>query len=90
MSTTNSKRVNWRTCAKHGDENPHVWGCPECVRELREENKRLRGLLAEAADCVADWGAYASDYFQRKHDLAADIKRFRKASLMPPNASSAP
>ncbi|HET7675660.1 MAG TPA: hypothetical protein VFL54_09085 [Gammaproteobacteria bacterium] len=38
-------RVNWRTCVTHGDENPHVWGCPECLRELREENRRLRAAM---------------------------------------------
>lgn len=32
----------WRTCRTHGDEMPNVWGCPECLRELREERRRLR------------------------------------------------
>jgi hypothetical protein len=30
--------------------------------------------LREAAEVVADWGAYADDYFKNKHNLQADIK----------------
>ena len=30
----------WWTCATHGDAMPHnAWGCPECVREQREQIK---------------------------------------------------
>lgn len=45
---------NWKTCQKHGDENPNVWGCPECLRELREENARLRAVLSEYAN-IYNW-----------------------------------
>ena len=41
--------ANWKTCALHGDENPHVWGCPECLRILRAENERLRAVLGRIA-----------------------------------------
>lgn len=40
--------VNWRTCAIHRDGNPNVWGCPECLRELRRENAALKKFLAGA------------------------------------------
>jgi hypothetical protein len=33
--------------------------------------------LEEAADDVADWGCYASEYFQEKHDLKADIDKYK-------------
>ncbi len=33
--------------------------------------------LEEAAEDVADWGAYASPYFQEKHDLKADIDKYK-------------
>ena len=39
--------VNWKTCRTHGGAKPNVWGCPECLRELREENKHLRETLVE-------------------------------------------
>lgn len=62
--------------------NAHV----ELYRELREERDQLRAeveglrsLLAEAASDVADWGAYASDYFQQKHDLAGCVAKYRAA-----------
>lgn len=33
----------WWTCKTHGDAMPkNAWGCPECVKELRSENARLR------------------------------------------------
>lgn len=49
------------------------------LAEARAEIARLRNELNEAADSIESWGAYASDYFKDKHDLDADIKRFRDA-----------
>ena len=49
--------------------------------ELREENQRLRKLLLEAANDIEEWGAYAGDYFQEKHDLAGDVAKYRRAAL---------
>ena len=37
----------------------------------------LRNLLDEAADDVQDWGGYASQYFQDKHNLAACVAKYR-------------
>jgi len=37
------------------------------------ENERLRLALKEAREMVAHWGAYASEYFQDKHDLPGDL-----------------
>ena len=47
---------------------------------LHAENERLRILLDDAATCIEDWGAYAGAYFQEKHDLAGDVRRFREAA----------
>jgi len=39
----------------------------------------LEGVLADATREVEEWGAYASEYFQKKHDLAGTVARFRAA-----------
>jgi hypothetical protein len=36
----------WWHCDTHGPAKSNAWGCPECVRELRKENRLLRRLLA--------------------------------------------
>ena len=33
--------------------------------------------LEEAAEDIASWGAYASDYFQEKHDLHGDVVKYK-------------
>ena len=38
----------WKTCKTHGDDKPGAWGCPECLRELREENAMLRRSCDDA------------------------------------------
>lgn len=47
--------------------------------QLRAEVATLRTLLTEAAEDIADWGAYAGEYFQQKHDLAGCVARYRAA-----------
>lgn len=41
----------------------------------QEMDSELIAALEDAIECVQSWGDYASDYFQRKHDLAGDIAR---------------
>ena len=36
-----------RHCPTHGQQPPEAWGCPECLRELREELAALRTLPAD-------------------------------------------
>lgn len=43
----------------------------------RERAVKLEEALAEAITLIQDWGAYADDYFQHKHDLAGDVARLR-------------
>jgi hypothetical protein len=31
-----------RHCPTHGQQPDNAWGCPECVRELRQEAEQLR------------------------------------------------
>lgn len=48
------KVPKWFHCDTHGQGNLNAWGCPECVRELRNENERLRDAVkAEREACLA-------------------------------------
>ena len=56
------------------------WGAIAAgVEELRSQLEAARGLLREAAEDVESWGAYASAYFQEKHDLAGCVMKYRMA-----------
>ena len=50
-------------------------------RAEKAENEALRKLLAEAAEDIEDWGSYASEYFQNKHDLSGNVKKYREAAI---------
>lgn len=50
---------------------------------LSAEVEQLRNLIGEAADQIADWGAYAAQYFREKHDLEGTVKRFRAIAKGP-------
>ena len=39
----------------------------------RELMQQALDMLKQAKDSVADWGAYASEYFQHKHNLQGSI-----------------
>jgi len=43
------------------------------LRRLHEVNAELVATLKEAAYEIQDWGSYASEYFQNKHDLAGSV-----------------
>ena len=48
--------------------------------ELAHRDRRIAELeaaLSEAITLIQDWGAYADEYFQHKHDLAGDVARLR-------------
>lgn len=49
------------------------------TKEAERENESLRALLLEAADDIADWGRYASEYFQEKHGLSECVEKYRLA-----------
>lgn len=57
--------------------------CAEAATALEAqaaEIKRLKVLLFMAAEDIADWGSYAGEYFQHKHDLEGDIQHYKDAS----------
>jgi hypothetical protein len=50
-------RLRLQNCPTHGQQPINAWGCPECVRELRQEDERLRELRwrwAQAQAIAAD------------------------------------
>ncbi len=51
------------------------------VVRLKAENEALRSALLEASEEVATWGAYASEYFQEKHDLAGCVAKIHAAAM---------
>ena len=42
-----------------------------------EQRQEYADLMDEAAVNVSDWGAYASEYFQDKWDLAGYVKKWQ-------------
>ena len=49
------------------------------LRKLEQENERLREKYEEAISDIAEWGAYAPEFFQNKHDLEGCIEKHRAA-----------
>ena len=44
---------------------------------MSSREQKLEAALSDAIECVEEWAAYASPYFQEKHDLAGDLARLR-------------
>ena len=42
--------------------------------------RAMAELLEQAAEDIQEWGAYASAYFQEKHNLAANVAKYREAA----------
>ena len=80
----------WEACGPNDEcalalyERPE----PDRVAELTAEVERLRWLLSEAAEDILNWGSYASEYFQEKHDLAGCVGKYRAAALAGKEAQS--
>jgi hypothetical protein len=62
------------------DRNAAEYAREQKKREqLQAENAWLRDALRLAIENVEFWAAYASPYFQDKHDLAGDLQKLRAA-----------
>lgn len=57
-----NKAPAWWRCDTHGPAKAGAWGCPECVREMRAELKRLRAAHGTAVEALKA---------ERKHSRAA-------------------
>ncbi len=68
----------WWHCDTHGPGNHTAWGCPECVRELREEVRKLRAFAQGVMEAWplgdVDGGTLQDLAFQ--HGLIVPEKRF--------------
>lgn len=67
-----------RQCPTHGQLPANAWGCPECLRELREELARLRPPAAdgEREELAADLDECAdSCVLAEKHNWAQHMRR---------------
>lgn len=55
----------------------------EELKEKENEIEKLKDLLRDASNQIAEWGSYADKYYQEKWDLEGTLKKFRKASNAP-------
>jgi hypothetical protein len=49
------------------------------LRRLQSVNAQLLEALEEAADDIESWGAYATEYFQKRHNLQGAVNKARAA-----------
>ncbi len=81
MNQSNERESTIRQLCIQADHAPILSAnLRELMRKAAQEIEQLRVLLAEAAEDVESWGAYASPYFQKKHRLAECVQKFRQAS----------
>ncbi|MDV5861334.1 hypothetical protein QM298_10485 [Pseudomonas mendocina] len=70
---------NGRLREEHDKTWRHAGVNAENVAALSSQLEAARVLLLEAAEDIESWGAYASAYFQEKHDLAGCAMKYRIA-----------
>jgi hypothetical protein len=51
----------------------------DAIVALQARLEAVKTGYAEAIEDIEDWGVYASEYFQEKHDLAGTLAAHRKA-----------
>jgi hypothetical protein len=61
--------------AKYADE------LRQQLAEYQAQLKQAYTWLEEAAEDIADWGAYASEYFQEKHQLKKDVLTYKNHAV---------
>jgi len=76
--------MEWRKCGKHKDINPDtMWGCPDCLAELRKENKELKTKLSlpveagvsNVANEYKELGRWIEEYKQCSCTMVAKKKK---------------
>lgn len=91
MRPTESPRTDEETFIAFKEDSPDAMTVVGATfaRDLERECARLREALAiaesnlvEAAADIESWGAYASPYFQQKHDLAGCVADYVKRAAL--------
>ena len=75
-----------RQCPTHGQLPANAWGCPECLRELREELARLRARAAdgereELASALEVTGSYEIPSYEQLRRAAALLRQLPPEGL---------
>lgn len=68
-----------RRCPTHGQQPPNAWGCPECVRELRNENQQLHrraNTLADLRFCLVDDVRYLENQLATAREALQRVERY--------------
>jgi hypothetical protein len=84
VSVVRSSRI--RNCRTHGQQPPNAWGCPECVDQLRRENRALqaeRDAAQEAVRRLVRWSLIGCDT-QITRDVDLWATRDGMAGPLPP------
>ena len=76
LESVRVERDAWKQ--EHGVLHQMYRAAESQLAEARRDVGVLREALIEARDDLEAWGAYASDYFQQKHDLEGNISRINK------------
>jgi hypothetical protein len=64
------KRTAWQHCDKHGEiDGNRAWGCPDCIDELRNSNKKIRDALLELIDRIDEVQHLESKLFKAREVL---------------------
>ena len=61
--------------------NHNIWEASVMVRLLQAETERLRSLLLEAADDIADWGAEGVYSARQQDELDKCVEKYRLAAM---------
>lgn len=86
VEAENERLKEIRKCESHG-ESAHAWGCPECVRELRIENERLKGelklgkygeMLVKNSTAIQESTQHVKKLIAENITLKEEIERLKK------------
>ena len=68
-------------------EQEQLAAANQTILEQQARIEQLESALSNAADDIQDWGAYASEYFQQRWGLDADVEKYK--ALATPSGLSA-